>query len=151
MEIDLIEFKLLQSGKPLIILTEQTIQRAEFITTKVHDYREKTRDVELCLKFENSSICYRTPTNNSCDDEHDEDTELKPDEIDSVRSLLKFSVVSDKTQIAYLDGEVKIGNGIEQVTHFSYKNLFVLKCTEEYSEATRRYTNINIVMREKAR
>lgn len=147
---DLIEFELSLSGTPLIRLTEHTIQSVDFITTKARDFRKQKRDIALRLKFENASVYFRTPMPNTDNEESGNDDEIKPDELDSVRNLLVFSVCSNKTQIAYLDGEVRIGNELGQITKLSYKDLFVLSCSEEYAENTR-ITYIEILMREKAR
>lgn len=147
---DLIELELSLNGQPLIRLTEHTIQGIDFITAKNSDHPKQTKDIALRLKFENASILFRDPPDNSDGDEGEEDAELKPDELDSVRNLLVYAVSTYKKRIAYLDGEIKIGNELVQSAHFSYKNLFVISCSEEYAEATRN-TFVNILLREKAR
>ena len=156
MDINLIEFELSLDSKALIRLTERTIRSADFITSKVHDHQEITRDIALRLEFENSSVNLRTSASSLDSNENMEDAEQMPDEIDSIINLLEFAVSSAKRQLAYLDGKVKISNEIGAVVEFSYINLFVLSFSEEYKVEKvniddTKNTCINIVMREKAR
>ena len=137
-----IELVLSQNGQPLMVITEYMIQSIDFITAKTHDYNRQTRDIAMRLQFENSTVWFRKPNNESID--------VKIDEVDSIRNLIIFAISSYKKQFAFFDGDVKIVNEFGQVANFNYKNLFVLNYSEEYTKNSR-ITFINILMREKAR
>jgi len=143
-----IELVLSQNGQPLMMLTDNLIQSMDFVTAKKSTYlrQSQTRDIAMRIHFENSTVRFRSPLL----EPDDENMGVRLDEIDSVRDLFAFAISSYKKQFAFFDGNVKIVNEFGQVANFSYKNLFVLKYSEEYMK-NERITFINILMREKVR
>ena len=142
-----IEFILSQNDMPLIRLTEHTIQNLKFITAKTHKYIRQTRDITMRLKFENAAVLIHQSSSEQVDNENEDE---KPDEIETIRDLLEFAVSSYRKQLAYLDGSLSIVNESGQIFSYSYRNLFVLTYSEEFTRNTG-ITSINIHMREKAR
>jgi len=145
-----IEVVLSYDNQPVIKLTERMILKANFITAKTHKFNRQTKDITLSLKFENSTVRHRPTSSRSVGNKNEDETVTEPNEIDSVRNLLVFAISSYRKQFAYLDGEIKITNEFGQVVKTNFKNLFVLKYTEQYTKDTRN-TIINILIREKAR
>ena len=138
----------MKEEKCIIYLTAMTIKQIDFVSPKIESESglnlHVPRDIKMTIIADNSSLdeLYGRRV--------DENGAELPREIDSVRDLFKFAVISYTKKASYLDGEVEtIDSFTRSITKLSYKNLFVTRFEESFERETRE-THISIHLRERA-